>query len=127
MIIATSIESHRRGSSRLRLGIPARLETFDGPQHVRLLDLSQSGAQVLISPQLPFKSAVLGWLAFEAFGDVVWQTADHAGLQFDEPVPMDWIIETRQQAPAIVRNEKWSAHAAAREWVAGNLRVGAER
>jgi hypothetical protein len=114
-------ESHRRGCSRLRLGIPARLENLDGRQNVRLIDLSQSGARLLTGPQHPFKSAVISWLGFEAFGDVAWQKGSDVGIQFEELIPLEWVIATRDKAPDVVRTEALGAQAAARDWVAGTL------
>src|SRR5690242_1695778 len=114
-------ENHRRGCSRLRLGIPAQLENLDGRQNARLIDLSQSGARLLTGPQHPFKSAVVSWLGFEAFGDVAWQNGSDVGIQFEQLIPLEWVIATRDKAPGVVRTEGLGAHTAAREWVEGTL------
>ena len=117
----------RRAFSRLRLGISAQLETLDGRQRVRLMDLSQGGAQVILSQPGDFRQAVLTWLRFETFGTVAWIEAQHVGLKFDKLLPLPVLVETRQRAPSVVREEALSAERAAREWVAGTFNPGSER
>lgn len=120
-------QTHRRSHARLRLGIAARVETLDGQQPVRLIDLSQSGAHVILSRPGEIRRGVLSWLGFEAFAFVVWTDGDRLGFEFDELVPVEHLIETRERAPTVVREESLGAEAAAREWVAGNLHQGSER
>lgn len=120
-------QAPRRAHSRLRLGMPARLETLDGRQKVRLINLSQGGAHLIASQPGDIRQAVLTWLRFEAFGTVAWSEGDHIGLEFDEPLPMAVLIETRQRAPAVVREEAMMTKEAARDWVAGKFNPGSER
>ena len=117
-------EAHRRQHARLRLGMPARLETLEGQQPVRLVDLSQSGAQVVLEHPHEVRRAVLCWLDFEAFGIVAWREDDHVGLEFEELVPMDQLFETRQRAPDVVRAETMGDYGAARDFVAGTFNPG---
>ena len=117
-------EAHRRQHARLRVGIAARLETLEGQQAVRLVDLSQSGAQVVLSQQVPFRRGVLCWLDFEAFGAVAWQDGENMGLEFEELVPMDQLFETRQRAPEVVRAQALGDYGAARDFVAGTFNPG---
>lgn len=121
-----SAQTHtpRRAHSRLRLGIAARLQTLAGVQAVRLIDLSQSGAQLILSEPADIRQAVLTWLNFEAFGSIVWREDDHIGMHFDEVLPFEHLIETRQRAPSVVREEAMEAKLAAKRWVAGTLRQG---
>jgi hypothetical protein len=37
------------------------------------------------------------------------------------------LVETRQQAPTVVREEAMNAECAARDWVAGQFNSGSER
>ena len=111
----------RRAHLRLQLGISAQLETLDGRQRVRLIDLSQGGAHVILSKPGRLQQAVLTWLRFETFGAVVWREDVHIGLKFDKLLPLAVLVETRQRAPSVVRDE---AEAAAREWVAGTFNPG---
>jgi hypothetical protein len=120
-------DSHRRAHARLRVGIAARIETLDGQLPVRLIDLSQKGAQLIMPRPDGIKRGVLTWLGFEAYGELVWQQGDHVGIEFDEAVPIAELLETRDRAPSVVREEALTIEADARDWVAGNSNQGVER
>ena len=120
-------QAPRRAYSRLRLGITAQLETLDGRQRVRLIDLSQGGAHLILSQEGDIRQAVLTWLRFETFGTVVWHDGANIGLTFDKLLPLAVLVETRQRAPSVVREEAMGAQMAAREWVAGTFSAGSER
>lgn len=124
--IEVDTELHRREHARLRLGIPAYFETLDGRQRVRLLDISQGGAHVLLSEQNPIRQGVLMWLRFDAFGMTVWQEGDQLGMKFERSVAREWLIETREVAPDIVRDEALGI-SAARDFVEGKGHSGTER
>ena len=104
----------RRAYSRLRVGIDAYLDTLDGRQKVRLIDLSQAGAHVVLSHPEAIKEAVLTWLGFDTFGIAVWQSEQDVGLTFDCLLPARVIDETRERAPAVVLEM-------AQAWVSGSL------
>jgi len=123
---ASDGQAPRRAFARLRLGIAARLETLEGRQNVRLIDLSQGGARVILSKPGEIRQGVLTWLHFEAFGTVTWREDDHIGLQFDEPLPLAVLVETRQRAPSVVKEEAMKVHTAARDWVAGTYNPGSD-
>jgi len=120
-------QAPRRAYSRLRLGISARLETLEGRQRVRLIDLSQGGAHVVVSQTGDIRQAVLTWLNFETFGTVAWTEGPHIGLKFDRSLPLGVLVETRQRAPSVVKEEAMGAQLAARDWVAGVSHAGSER
>ena len=113
-------EEPRRGHPRLRVGLPAWLQTLDGPQRVRLVDLSQSGAHLVLSDPKPLRQAFLSWLEFEVFGDIIWQRGYEAGMRFDRLLPLGHMVETRKSAPSVVRDEARDVRAAARNYVAGD-------
>jgi len=113
-------EEPRRGHPRLWLGLPAWLQTLDGPQRVRLVDLSQSGAHLVLSRPDPLRQAFLSWLTFEAFGDIVWQRGYEAGIRFDRLLPLGHMVETRKSAPTVVREESRDVRVAAKNWVGGD-------
>ena len=119
-------QSPRRGYSRLRLGIAARLETIAGTQSVRLIDLSQNGARLILSQPGEIRDAVLTWLKFEAFGSVIWREGDQVGMHFDELVPIEQLLETRQRAP-VELDRDLHARDAARDFVSGRARFGTDR
>ena len=120
-------QAPRRAYSRLRLGISAQLETLDGRQRVRLMDLSQGGAQMILSRPGHIRQAVLTWLSFEVFGSVMWHEDQHIGLAFDRLLPLTVLVETRQRAPSVVQEDAMVTAQAAREWVAGTFYSGSER
>jgi hypothetical protein len=120
-------QAPRRAFSRLRLGISAQLETLDGRQKVRLMDLSQGGAHIIVSQAGDIRQAVLSWLHFETFGIVAWTDGPNIGLEFDKPLPIGVLVETRQRAPSVVREEAMGDQLAARDWVAGTIHAGSER
>ena len=104
----------RRAYSRLRVGIDAYLDTLDGRQKVRLIDLSQAGAHLVLSKPETVREGVLRWLQFDTFGIAMWQQEDDVGLKFDRLLPPLVLDETRERAPAVVLEM-------AQAWVAGNL------
>lgn len=108
----------RRAFPRLRLGIPARLLSLDGQQRVTLVDLSQSGARVVLDSTSRISGGLLRWLGFEAFGDPAWQVGDELALHFDEPIKPTWLFETRKLAPVELDHER-HARDAARDFVSG--------
>lgn len=105
-----------RAFPRLQLGISAQLETLEGRQRVRLMDLSQGGARVILGNPGSIRECVLTWIRFETFAIVAWVDGKHVGLEFDKPLPLSVLVETRQRAPSVVREE---AERAAQDWVAG--------
>jgi len=110
-------QAPRRAFPRLQLGISAQLETLEGRQRVRLMDLSQGGAHVVLSKPGDIKQGVLTWIRFETFGVVAWEDGKHVGFTFDQPLPLAVLVETRQRAPSVVREEE---ERIAREWVEGS-------
>lgn len=104
----------RRAHSRLQVGIDASLETLDGRQTVRLIDLSQVGAHLRLGQPDGVREGVLRWLGFETFGIAMWQNEDEVGLKFDEVLSPEVIRETRDRAPSIVLE-------IAQAWVSGAL------
>lgn len=113
----------RRAHSRLRLGIPARLLTLEGQQWVTLVDLSQSGARIVLEASRYVGSGgLLRWLGYEAFGDAAWQCGEELALRFDEPVDPAWLIETRRRAPAEL-DQNGHVRRAAREFVVGGVGI----
>lgn len=111
----------RRRHVRLRLGIPARLQTLDGRLNVRLINLSQSGARIALCAPEQVTEGVLEWLDYDTFAAQVWQAGDEVGLEFDRPLPREWLRATHTAAPDVVREEEISA---ARDFVEGKANFG---
>lgn len=110
----------RRAFLRLQVGIGARLDTLDGSQQVRLIDLSQGGAHIILSRPEEAGAGMLTWMNFETFGELAWQEEDHVGLKFDKLLPPGCLAQTRLRAPSVVRDEEEGA-SLTRAWVAGEL------
>lgn len=111
----------RRRDSRLRVSMPARLETLDGNFRVALCDLSQSGAHVRSDVQLPARGdALLIWLQYEVMGRMVWANREQAGIEFDELIPPEMLIATRDIVDfGLAPSEKKQHYEATRAWYQG--------
>jgi hypothetical protein len=117
---ATGGPDPRRAAPRLQLGIGARFETLDGRQSVRLIDLSQGGAHVILSESDEVREGVLAWLGFDSYAVVAWQRDNHVGLAFDRPLSLSCLVTTRKRAPSVVQEEAMGAELA-RAWVSGGI------
>jgi hypothetical protein len=95
---ASSIGIGKRHSARLGLSVRGRLTSEPGIQMVELTDLSETGARLVLSASHEVSEARLEWLEFEARGRVIWQDKRRCGLQFDEPLPLEWVLRTRSPA-----------------------------
>jgi hypothetical protein len=109
----------RREHSRLRLGINAKILGFDGPELVILYDLSKTGAKFLLEHDHAISKGVLGWLDFEAFGEVVWQKGRWCGMQFDKPITDVCLLETREASPALKAEAEEELRQHAKDFVTG--------
>lgn len=87
---------------------------------MRLVDLSQGGAQIILSKMEKPAAGLLTWLNFEAFGEAVWQDGDCLGLKFDKLLPLGCLVSTRKKAPSVVRAEALGDELA-QAWVSGEL------
>lgn len=86
----------RRGRSRLRVRLAARLETLSETANVILHDISLTGARVSAPPGARAgQDCVLMWDGHESFGRIVWVRGGMCGLFFDEVVPPAVLIATR--------------------------------
>ena len=91
----SSIGIGKRRSARLSLSVRGRLSNERGTQVVELLDLSETGARLELSASHAVAEVHLQWLSFEAGGRVIWQDRRLCGLQFDAPLPVEWVTRTR--------------------------------
>ena len=111
----------RRRDSRLRVGVPAQIITLHSQFTASLADLSQSGAHVRTAGKLTRgEELVITWLGFEAFGTVVWAALGEAGLEFDEPLPVPILLQTREQVDlGLAPSAERAAYEGARSWYMG--------
>ena len=108
----------RRSKARLRTGIPAALTTMDGRQEISLVDLSESGAGLVVRDAWRINGGVLKWMDYEVYGTVVRRGDKDIGLRFEEPIDPDWVLETRKWLPALA-DDKAEIRRFARDWVKG--------
>lgn len=108
----------RRGKARLRTGIPAALTSMEGRQEISLVDLSESGAGLVVRDGWRINGGVLKWMDYEVYGTVVRRGETDIGLKFEEPIDQDWVLDTRQWLPAL-GDKKAEVRRFARDWVEG--------
>src|SRR5215207_2014447 len=86
----------RRGRNRLRARLAAKIVLRDDTCKTILLDLSQTGARLRAGPGMaPGLQGVLIWAGFEAFGRLVWVERGMCGMAFEQPLPQQVLIATR--------------------------------
>lgn len=93
------IHTPRRAHSRLRLNIPAKLVTTDGPTGITLVNLSQGGARIHLHGAGRIYGGVLKWMDREVPVESVWQAGPEIGLRFHTPIEWDWVVATRHWRP----------------------------
>ncbi len=87
---------HRRAFARLRTKYPAKLILLSGNLKGFLLDLSATGAKVILDECEPLRGeGVLQWAGFEGFGEVKWAEDTIIGFEFLEDLPADALESTR--------------------------------
>lgn len=111
-------EESRRRFARLEVGMAARFTTLAGEQPVRLVNLSQSGARLILSAPREAGTGVLTWLSFETFGELAWREGDTIGVVFDKLLSPGCLAQTRLSAPTVVREAEANL---ARAWIAGEI------
>lgn len=119
------IERGRRAQSRLRVWLSCRLITRGFDAKAVLADLSRVGAKIQTNrSEGLYGEAVLQWAGMEAFGTIIWARGGFCGLQFDKPVPENWLILSRQiNETSACPDESTAARELARAWVSGQRRV----
>ena len=110
----------RRGGSRLRLSMLARLDLVSGQRRCLTADISVSGARIVIaSPPKPGEFGVLKLDDIEAFGVVVWSSEDCIGFRFDDNVSEQQLFGLRMSGDCNLDREQREAREYARKWVEG--------
>ena len=102
--------------------LPAKLVTLSGTHRVTLLDLSFRGAKLAVSgAALPRGDAVLYWGPFEAFCRIAWCHGEGCGLDFDEPLDPQVLLDTRDLADATPPED--TTRQTAEAWANGRMRL----
>ena len=117
-------DTPRRDFARLRLGVPAVLQTLDAKLKVEIVDISQGGAHLVLPSKDSFaKECLLVWLRYEAFGEVSWREGAHIGIRFEEPISHKAILATRKNAEAILGQDAVQTKDEAKRWAQGAVRL----
>ncbi|MCJ2181761.1 PilZ domain-containing protein [Novosphingobium sp. 1949] len=115
----------RRRQSRLRVRLPATLETRAESHQAILADLSTTGARVLSDARLPAGcEVVLAWAGYEAFGEVIWCQHNQCGIAFVETIRQDTVFATRAINDASqLPDDRALLKKIAAQWVQGSRRL----
>lgn len=117
---APSVSTGKRRHSRLRVGLPAQMQSAAATTECELLDLSETGAR-FSTPEPPKAGAMVMVHCFhlELFGTVMWRRRGVVGMAFDEPLPLDQVVSVRGLADETARMEQEAARQAAKAWARG--------
>ena len=110
----------RRAAPRLRLSLPARLVAVDRVHSCVLLNLSRSGAQVAIHDAMAIgEGAMLQCGDIDHFVIVARQEPGLNGLQFDEEISDDLVLDIRRYHENYETHERRALVDKVRKWVNG--------
>jgi hypothetical protein len=89
----------RRAEPRASIVLPASVEALNGRQPLSLIEVSRAGAR-LEGHDMPAvgKDVILRCGKLDTFGTVVWAVNGRCGVQFDEPLDTQQLIEIRHLA-----------------------------
>ncbi|MBT0670866.1 PilZ domain-containing protein [Novosphingobium profundi] len=120
-----AVPGGRRRHSRLRVRLPARMESRCSDHQVILSDIALWGARVLTDATLARGTeVVLAWSTFEAFGEVVWCSQQQCGISFVEPITAQDLLTTRAiNDAARLPDERTLIRQIASQWVQGIRRL----
>jgi hypothetical protein len=118
------VKTGRRARSRLRVELAAKLSTTSDSVQCTLVDLSCSGAQVLVDgPIRAGVDVILNWREHEVFGNVAWSAFGRCGIVFEQPIAEQLVVQMRSWNA--LESEAAEAALVAREWVEGRSRLSA--
>lgn len=110
----------RRGSARLRLSVPAKLQTTLRTLDCVLVNISRTGARIALEYPLEIgEFAVLKCARLEEYADVVRCGPGHNGLQFDRPLSKEQILALRAHSENAELEERHAFRREVRNWVTG--------
>lgn len=90
----------RRASERLRLSLPANIETLEFVAPVLMLDLGPFGARMVLPYKPRLLDAQLRWLQFDAMGQIIWSADNICGMKFNRPLSSLKLRRTAAASPA---------------------------
>lgn len=118
----------RRGASRLRICLPAKVDTITGRAPGVIHDLSQSGARLRLQ-SVPRAGAdvVITIGSLEAFGTVVWANDNFIGLKFYDPLSLQQVLDVRAEAEKLPATQRRELSEAGQGWCLGTFANKARR
>jgi hypothetical protein len=115
----------RRTAPRLRLSLPARFVAVERTHQCILLNISRTGAQIAILDTI--REGEGGFLhcgSFSAFAIVARSEFSLNGLEFDEPISDEEVLEIRRYYENFEERERRQLIETARKWVNGETDDG---
>jgi len=122
MTFGKRIGGGRRADGRISAPLMAILTTRAKRHVAELIDISATGAR-LRGNDLPAHGdeVLLAVDRVQAFSVVCWHDADDCGLQFDEPLSQDALVDVRREV-AEATGIPVGMRAALDDWVSGTAR-----
>lgn len=123
-VVEQPIERGRRRAARLRLSIPARVETIYDTRRCILVDLSRGGAAIALeNPLRKGEDVVLQVAGIDQFGVTVRYQRGRSGgvngIQFDEDLTDQAVIQMRHYAECLEAEQKRAFRREVQAWVNG--------
>lgn len=114
----------RRDGGRLRLGLKGSFDLVSGCKSCEVVDLSVWGARLRMN--IPPRAGVWGVLVvdeLDVFGRVVWRRERLCGVNFDEPISNEQLLDFRIRGEQLyeeqLARERNAPAEYARTWVEG--------
>lgn len=108
----------RRGHSRLRMSLEAKVDLIDGPAKCSLENVSARGARIAMVEAPPVHAlGLLHCNGFEACFTVIWRMGNRVGVLFDKMVPDETVFRLRRSIETSPRLEFEQLRREAMEWV----------
>ena len=105
---------NRVRSPRRRVVVEGTFQSLTGTYHIAIKNLSCTGALIQCGQPLQVgKEGVLQGAHIDQFCRIVWTDGTHYGLQFDEPLAMDVVLELHRITGDDVQR---AASKAAEDW-----------
>ncbi len=116
----------RRTQGRLKVRLPARIDTLSATHSAILENISRKGAKLVVeAPPKCGSNAVLRWDKYEAFGTISWVSGTRCGVLFASGLSEEPLRATLSLDEVTAMSDDTGFESlAAREWVEGSARSG---
>jgi hypothetical protein len=95
---------HRRIESRARVALETRVQTLHGRVPAYLLNLSCHGAMLqMVAPPGRGNTVIVICGPLDGLGTIVWSEDDRCGVEFEEPIAEEMVIDLRHMADEAAR------------------------